>query len=91
MYLGVKRGFATTKSTRILRSPIDAAMNEVIENFHVDIAGHYDFDEEIRAAIDHFTTDLPIESSGYLKAGEYQLPDGMIMLLISDAQICLIA
>jgi hypothetical protein len=91
MYLMAKLGFAATKSTKLFRSPINGAMDKVIENFHVDIAGHYDFAEEIRVAIDHFTTDLPIESTGYLKAGEYQLPDGRIMLLISDAQICLMA
>jgi hypothetical protein len=89
MYLEVKRGFATAKSTMTLRSLIDAAMNEVIDNFHVDLAGQYEFNEEIRSAIHYFITDLPIESSGYLKAGEHRLPNGRIMLLTSDAQICL--
>jgi hypothetical protein len=59
--------------------------------FYVDLAGQDEFNEEIRSAIHYFITDLPIESSGDLKAGEHRLPDGRIMLLTTDARICLMA
>ena len=67
-------------------------MDDATEHFRVDLAGHYDFEKEVHAAIDRFIVDLPVESSGFLRAGEYCLPtDGRLMLLITDAQICLMA
>ena len=91
MYLKAKRGLGTTKSRNPMLNTIDAAMEDVIKHFHVDLAGHYDFDEEIHTAVHRFIADLPIDPLGYLRAGEYRLPDGRLMLLISDVHLCLMA
>jgi len=66
-------------------------LEEATENFHVDLAGHYNYDEEIQTAVNWFKNDLPIESGGYLRAGQYRLPDGRTMLVISDVQLGLLA
>jgi hypothetical protein len=62
-YLEARRGLSKRKL-------IDAALEETIQYFHVDLAGHYDFDEEIHTAVHQFIADLPIDSLGYLRAGE---------------------
>jgi hypothetical protein len=66
-------------------------LKSVSEHFRVDLAGHHDFDEEIHTAIHDFIADLPINSAGYLRAGEYRLPNRRLMLVISDVQLCLMA
>jgi len=66
-------------------------LEEATENFHVDLAGHFNYDEEIRTAVNHFLSDLPIEPGGHLRAGQYLLRDGRIMLLVSDVQLGLLA
>jgi hypothetical protein len=88
-YLQARRGLSERKPRNSLCSPIDAAIEETIQYFHVDLAGHYDFDEEIHTAVHQFIADLPIDSQGHLPAGEYRLPDGRLMLLMNDIQLCL--
>jgi hypothetical protein len=66
---------------------IDAAMNEAVEIFRIDLAGHYDFDREIRLAVDSFYGSLPTDTRGDIKAGEYRLPDGRMILLTNDVHM----
>ena len=91
MYLQAKRGINQVHSRNPAISTIDSVLKDVSKHFRVDLAGHYDFDREIHTAIHDFIADLPINSAGYLRAGEYRLPDGRLMLVISDVQLCLMA
>jgi hypothetical protein len=63
-YLEARQGLSNAKDRNSFLSPIDVALQDTIENFHVDLAGHYDHDEEIRAAVNRFISDLPINPQG---------------------------
>jgi hypothetical protein len=91
MFLQARRGISQTCSKNSAVNTVDSVLQDVSEHFRVDLAGHYDFDQEIHAAIHDFIADLPIDAAGYLRAGEYRLPDGRLMLVISDVQLCLMA
>jgi hypothetical protein len=54
LYLKVKCGLGKSPVKNPVPNTIDAAMNEAVETFRVDLAGNYDFDREIRSAVDSF-------------------------------------
>src|SRR5450631_3989023 len=64
--------------------PVDVAMNMVIENSDLDLAGDFYIDAKIRAAVNRFRRSLPLDFEGCLKNGEHLLPDGRRMLLTAD-------
>jgi hypothetical protein len=83
----VKCGLSKSPVKNPDSNAIDAAMNETVETFRVDLAGHYDFDREIRSAVDSFYGLFDTDADGDIKAGEYQLPDGRMILLTNDVHM----
>jgi hypothetical protein len=87
LYLKVKCGLSKSPVKNPVSNTIDAAMNEAVETFRVDLAGNYDFDREIRIAVDSFYGIFDTDTDGDIKAGEYQLPDGRVILLTNDVHM----
>jgi hypothetical protein len=90
LYLKVKCGLGERR-TGDYACNIDTAMDHAAASFRIDLAGHYDFDEKIRSAVDRFLEYFPTDLYGKIKAGEYQLPDGRLILLTNDVNLGLTA
>ena|ERR1700759_2800861 len=91
LYLGIEHGLSRRKSSDRSLSSIDVAMSEAAENFRVDLAGDYYWNDEIHATVDRFYRHFPIDSDHVIRAGEYRLPDGRRMLLTDDIRLSLMA
>ena len=91
LYLGVEHGLSKRRSNSSSFSPLDAAMIEAVENFRVDLAGDYYWNDEIQATVDRFYRYFPIDSDGVIRAGEYRLPDGRRILLTDNIKLGLTA
>jgi hypothetical protein len=91
LYLGTEHGLSKRKADARSLSPIDVAMTEAAENFRVDLAGDYYWNNEIQSTVDRFYRYFPIDPDHVIRAGEYKLPDGRRILLTDDIKLGLMA